>query len=496
MTALVLMECVGVAPSLASNAKAPNIIFVIADDLGVGDLGCYGQKRIRTPYIDRLAAEGMRFRQHYSGNAVCAPSRCVLMTGLHPGHAWIRDNQEVQPEGQAPLPAGTITLARLLQRHGYTTGAFGKWGLGGPGSSGDPLRQGFDRFFGYNCQRQAHNYYPTYLWDNDRQVTLNNPPFSAHQRFPAGADAAQAASYERYQGRDYAPDRIMEQARAFIRENRDRPFFCFVPTTVPHLALQVPGDSLEEYAGTLPDEPYLGGQSYLPHPQPHAAYAAMITRLDQEVGRLVDCVRELGLEDQTLFVFTSDNGPLYDRLGGTDTDFFDSAGGLRGRKGSLYEGGVRVPCIVRWPGHVAPGTTADRVTGFEDWLPTLMELAGLEWAIPKGLDGTSFAPTLLGRRQRERPFLYREFPGYGGQQSIRVGDWKAVRQNLAPRGAGPPRPDLRTQLYQLRNDPAEARDVAAEHPRRVARLEQLMRRQHRVSRLFPLPALDELTAKP
>jgi len=267
---LALTLCVSRASARAPAPRPPNIIFIIADDLGIGDLGCYGQKKIRTPNVDLLATEGMRLGQHYSGNAVCAPSRCVLMTGLHPGHAWIRDNQEVQPEGQAPLPAGTMTLARLLQRHGYATGAFGKWGLGAPGSAGDPLRQGFDRFFGYNCQRQAHNYYPVYLWDNDQRVTLDNPPFSAHQRFPAGADAAQPASYERYQGREYAPDRIMEQARAFIRENRDRPFFCFVPTTVPHLALQVPTDSLDEYAGAWPDEPYLGDRSYL-EPVPEVA---------------------------------------------------------------------------------------------------------------------------------------------------------------------------------------------------------------------------------
>jgi arylsulfatase len=221
----------------------------------------------------------------------------------------------------------------------------------------------------------------------------------------------------------------------------------------------------------------------------------MITRLDQEVGRLVECVRELGLEQQTVIVFTSDNGPLYDRVGGTDTDFFDSASGLRGRKGSLYEGGVRVPCIVRWPGHISAGTTNDRVTGFEDWLATLLELAGLKSDIPKGLDGISFAPTLLGRRQRERPFLYREFSGYGGQQSIRVGDWKAVRQGLLPRGANPRLPDLHIQLYELKEDPTEARDVATQHPRRVARLEQLMRRERRVSALFPLPALDKLASR-
>ena len=474
--------------------RPPNIVFLLADDLGYGDLGCFGQQKIRTPHLDRLAAEGMRLIQHYSGNAVCAPSRCVLMTGRHPGHAWVRDNRELKPEGQFPLPEGTVTLPRLLQQRGYATGAFGKWGLGGPGSTGEPLRQGFDRFFGYNCQRLAHNYYPTNLWDDDRRVPLDNPDFSPHQKLPAGADPAAAGSYASFAGRHYAPDVILEQALQFVRDHRDRPFFLFFPTTVPHLALQVPEDSLADYLGQWPEKPYDGTRNYLPHRAPRAAYAAMVSRLDRSVGRIIDLVASLGLEQKTIFVFTSDNGPLYDELGGTDTDFFRSAGAWRGRKGSLYEGGVRVPTIVRWTGHIRPAGVSGRVTGFEDWLPTLLELIGAKALTPAGLDGISFAPTLLGKPQEPRPFLYREFPGYGGQQSVRLGDWKAVRQGLNP-PTNQVAVIIRTELYDLRVDPGESRDLATAHPDVLHQLERLMREQHLASREFPMRALDATGAR-
>ncbi len=470
-------------------SSRPNIVFILADDLGYGDIGSFGQTRIHTPNLDRLAAEGVRLTQHYAGSPVCAPSRCVLMTGLHPGHAWVRDNKELKPEGQAPLPAGTVTLPRLLQQNGYKTGAFGKWGLGGPGTTGEPLRQGFDRFYGYNCQRQAHNYYPTNLWDDDRRVPLDNPPFSPYQQLTARADPNDPGSYTGFAGKTYAPDLIADQARRFIRENRDRPFFVYFATTVPHLALQVPEDSLAEYLGRWPEEPYRGTNGYLPHRAPRAAYAAMITRLDRDVGTLMELVKELGLEANTLFVFTSDNGPLYDRLGGTDCAFFQSAGPLRGRKGSVYEGGIRVPCIVRWSGHLAAGRSVTRVTGFEDWVPTLLELVGAKRATPRGLDGISFAQTLLGRRQDPRPFLYREFPGYGGQQSLRLGEWKGVRQKLLP-AATNASPVRAIQLYNLARDVAETNDVSAQHPRIIARMERLMREQHVPSGTFPFPALD------
>jgi arylsulfatase A-like enzyme len=468
--------------------RRPNIVFLIADDLGYGDVGCFGQRLIRTPHVDGLAADGMRITQHYSGSPVCAPSRCVLMTGKHTGHAFIRNNRSIEPEGQYPIPADTRTLARLLSQLGYATGGFGKWGLGGPGTSGEPLRQGMDRFFGFNCQGVAHNYYPTYLWDNDRRLTLPNPAFASNQKLPADADPKDRAAYARYAGTQYAPDLITEQALRFVRDNKDRPFFLYYPTTVPHLALQVPDDSLAEYLGKFPEEPYVGGRGYLPHFAPRAAYAAMITRLDRAIGRIVALIRELGLEDNTLFVFTSDNGPLYDQYGGTDADFFRSAGPLRGRKGSVYEGGMRVPTIVRWKGRIAPGTTSDRVTGFEDWLPTLLDMIGAADRAPRDIDGISFAPTLRGQSQEPRPFLYREFPAYGGQQALRMGDWKGVRQNLMPRGKA--EPNMHIELYNLRDDLAEAKDVAADHPDVVARIARLMREQHTPSREFPFPALD------
>ena len=479
------------AASVRAAASRPNIVFMLADDLGYGDLGSFGQKKIRTPHLDQLAAFGMRLTRHYAGNAVCAPSRCVLMTGMHPGHAQVRNNRELKPEGQHPLKEDTVTLARLLQAHGYATGAFGKWGLGGPGSAGDPLRQGFDRFYGFNCQRVAHNFYPTYLWDNDRKVALNNPTFSAHQKFPLDADAADPASYARYSGPDYSADFIAEAALKFVRANKDRPFLLYVPTTVPHLALQVPEDSLKDYEGAFPEEPYLGDHAYLPHRTPRAAYAAMITRMDREMGRIIDLIRNLGLEDNTLFVFSSDNGPLYDRLGGTDAEFFQSALDLRGRKGSLYEGGIRVPTLVSWKGKIEPGSVSDRVSGFEDWLPTLLELAGLETSIPARVDGISMASTLLGGEQAARPFLYREFPGYGGQQALWMGDWKAVRQRLKPAGRNAT-PRMAVALYHLKEDPNETTDVSGKHPDVLARMIRIMKEQHVPSEAFPMAALDDL----
>jgi arylsulfatase A-like enzyme len=482
-------------PTFAGSAQVdrPNIVFLLADDLGYGDLGCYGQTKIRTPNLDRLASQGMRFTAHYSGHNVCAPSRCVLMTGKHPGHTVIRENRQDRDnpdQAQIAVPADYLTLPLTLKRLGYTLGGFGKWGLGGIGTTGDPLRQGFDRFFGYNSQSVAHNFYPTYLWDNDRKVPLNNPAFSPHQRFPADADPAVATSYARYVGTDYAPDLIAEQARAFLRSHKDQPFVLYFPTTVPHLALQVPDDSLSEYLGRFPEEPYLGDRAYLPHRTPRAAYAAMVTRLDREIGRLLRLLTEFDLDERTIVVFTSDNGPLYDRLGGTDTDFFRSAAGFRGRKGSYYEGGFRVPCLVRWNGRIAAGSISDRVTGFEDWLPTLLDLIGVGDQKPADLDGVSFAPTLLGQHQEPRAFLYRESPGYGGQQCVRVGDWKAVRQNLNPTPKTANQEPGPIELYNLAQDPGETIDVAAQHPEIVERLAAILETEHIPSNLFPIRALD------
>ncbi|MDX1565876.1 MAG: arylsulfatase, partial [Phycisphaeraceae bacterium] len=440
--------------------------------------------------IDSLAAAGMKFTRAYSGNAVCAPSRCVLMTGKHPGHAFIRNNGEVKPEGQRPIPAAEVTLAEVLKGRGYATGAFGKWGLGSPGSEGDPIHQGFDRFYGYNCQRHAHSYYPGYLWSDLKRVKLNNnPPVPGHASLAKGADPSDPESYERFKGTDYAPDRINEQVLKFVRQNRDKPFFLYYPTIIPHVALHVPDEELKPYlALEWPDPPFTRakGYGYTPHFTPRAAYAAMITRMDHYIGNLLSLLEELKLSDNTIVIFSSDNGTTHLRAE-VDHEFFNSVGKLRGLKGSLYEGGIRVPMIVRWPGKVAAGSTSDRIVGFEDLLPTLGKIGGGD--IPEGLDGIDFTPTLLGKSQPSRPFLYREFSGYGGQQSVHFGKWKAVRQKLHKRKAkGPVK--IKTELYDLEKDPAEKHDVADENPQVVARARKLFAEQHTRSQLFPIRALD------
>jgi arylsulfatase A len=455
------------AASSAARTVKPNIILIVGDDLGRSELGCYGQEKIRTPHIDRLAAEGIRFTQFYSGSPVCAPSRCVLMTGLHSGHAFIRDNKEVQPEGQLPIPPDSIVLPRLLKAEGYATGAMGKWGLGHPGSGSEPHNMGFDLFYGYNCQRHAHNYYPAYLWRNGAKETIE------------GNDGKSAT------GEHYAPDLFEREALAFIRANRDRPFFLFYPTTVPHLALQVPEDSLAEYRGKWPETPYDGKNGYLPHPAPRAAYAAMVTRFDRSVGRILGLVKELGLDDNTLVLFTSDNGSTYD-IGGYDPGFFKGTGPLRDAKGSISEGGIRVPLIARWPGRIWPGRTTPHISGFQDFLPTILDAAGGAGRIPRSIDGLSFLPTLTGMfPQTGHSYFYMEFAGYGGQVMVRTGEWKAVRRNLLKD------PGARLELYDLSIDEGEQNDVGGEHPELSRRARVLMRESHRPSREFPIPALDD-----
>lgn len=470
----------------ADSPAKPNIILIIADDLGYGELGCYGQKRIRTPNVDRLAAEGIRFTQHYAGSPVCAPSRCTLMTGMHTGHAEIRSNRELDPEGQYPLSAGAVTLAEVLKAGGYATGAFGKWGLGPPGSEGDPNKQGFDLFYGYNCQRHAHNYYPTYLWRNDRKVPLKNRDFSAHQRLPQDKDPNDPAAYKPYAGAEYAPDLTVREGLRFLRENKDRPFLLYVPLTIPHMALQVPEDSLKEYEGALPDEPYLGEDGYLPQRTPHAAYAAMVSRFDRYVGEIMAALKELNLDEKTIVFFTSDNGPAH--KGGKDSAFFHSAGPLRGLKGSVYEGGIRVPLVARWPGRIKPGSISDYVCAFWDILPTICEITGMP--VPKGIDGLSFAPALTGAPgQKEHGYLYWEYLPGGGQQAVRMGDYKGVRQKMV---SG----NMDIALYNLRDDIGEQHDLSADHADIVARLRRIMREAHTPCETFPFRPLDEKGSSP
>lgn len=469
MTRMLLIAAVLLGASARLDARQPDrppsFIYIMADDLGYGELGCYGQTKIRTPRLDRMAAEGMRFSQFYAAAPVCAPTRCSLITGLHTGHSFIRDNREIQPEGQLALPEGTVTLPLLLRRAGYTTAMTGKWGLGAPGSSGEPNRQGFDFFFGYLCQRQAHNFYPTHLWRNaDKVILEGNTP-------------------RNIVGRHYAHDLMVDEALRFIRENHDRAFFLYVPFTIPHVAIQVPEDSLAEYLGAFPEEPYDGSQGYLPHPTPHAGYAAMVTRMDRDVGRMLDLVDSLGIASSTYVFFTSDNGPTHGRVGGADSDFFESSGPFRGRKGSVYEGGVRVPFIARCPGAVPAGTVTEHVAASFDAMPTLLDLAGAP--VPEGLDGLSFAPTLHGRAgQQTHDAIYWGFPGYGGQQAVRFGDYKAVRRDLHRT------PDAPLELYDLAVDPAESRNIASERPDLVARARALMAAAHRPSPEFPFRALD------
>lgn len=465
-----------------SGRPPPNIVVIVADDLGYGELGSYGQQLIKTPRLDELAAEGMRLSQFYSGSPVCAPARCTLLTGLHTGHAAIRDNDEMAErgdvwndpalEGQRPLPAGTVTLGHHLQAAGYATAFVGKWGLGWTASSGDPNAQGFDHFYGYICQREAHNYYPTHLWDDGTSVPLDNPAFSPHQRLPDDADPHDPASYAGFAGNDYAPDLMIEDALSFVREQGDEPFLLTFATPVPHLALQVPDDSLAPYASSFDDQPYKGGAGYLPHRQPRAAYAAMISRMDRDVGRLLDLLDELDLADNTLVLFTSDNGPSW--VGGVDLEYFESSGGLRGRKAQLYEGGLRVPLLARWPGVIAPGSASDHVSAFWDVLPTVLDAAGS--TTPTGLDGVSFLPTLRGAsaEQLTHEALYWEHARR--HQAVRMGDWKAVRHH----------PDKALELYDLAADPFEAHDIAARHPAIVARLQALMTELHTPSQHFPL----------
>ncbi len=478
-------------PVHARTAERPNIVLIMSDDLGYSELGSYGQKLIQTPHLDQLARQGMKFTRNYAGNAVCAPSRCVLMTGKHPGHAWVRNNSEVKPEGQRPIPESEVTIAEILQSAGYVTGAFGKWGLGNPGSVGDPNNQGFDRFFGYNCQRHAHSYYPSYLWSDDKRIELNNnPAVPGHASLADGADPADPASYDIFKGQDYAPDRINEQALSFIRENKERPFFLYYPTVIPHVALHVPDEELGPYlAKKWEDPPFTrsGGYGYTPHFTPRAAYASMITRMDRYVGRILNLLKELELEENTIVVFTSDNGTTHLKQE-VDYDFFESVKPLRGLKGSLYEGGIRVPLIVRWPGKVEAGSTNSFMTGLEDWLPTLLAMTGLEEKTPDDIDGISIAATLSAHRQARRPFLYREFSGYGGQQAVWMGKWKGIRQNMLRKNNADP---LKIELYNLQADIGESKDVAAENLQVVARIRTLMNQQHTPSELFPIRPLDQ-----
>ena len=454
--------------AVAARAAGPNIVFILADDLGIGDLGCYGQEKIKTPHIDRIAAEGMRFTQFYSGNAVCAPSRCALLTGRHMGHAVIRNNMQRAPkaEGQQPMPGDTVTCAQLLKKAGYTTAIVGKWGLGMPEDNSAPSHFGFDHYYGYLCQGVAHTYYPPYLWRDGVKEPL---PGNSKDFVDLGGKIEPG-------GQTYAHDRMADDALRWVRDNKEKPFFLYLAFTVPHLSLQVPEDSLADYKGKWTETPYDGTKHYAAQPTPRAAYAAMVTRMDRDIGRLMALLKELALDEKTVVFFSSDNGAVFP-LCGTDPEFFRSTWGLRGYKQDLYEGGIRTPFLARWPGHIQAGTVSEHSGAFWDMLPTFCELAGT--SAPAGGDGIGIAPTLLARgQQRRHDFLYWEYHGGGTSQAVRLmgdaenGDWKAVRLGVKKN------PDAPIQLYRLKSDPAESKDVAAEHPDVVARIKEIMAREH------------------
>ncbi|MFC2097260.1 arylsulfatase [Bacteroidota bacterium] len=434
--------------------ESPNIIYIMADDLGYGDLGCYGQQKIRTPFLDKMAGEGILFTQHYSGSTVSAPSRCCLMTGLHSGHAVVRGNKAVQPEGQFPMPQNTVTVARLLQQSGYKTGLIGKWGLGAPGSVSDPNNSGFDFFYGYNCQRHAHFYYPDYLWKNNERILL-----------PENKDGKRST---------FTHDLLAEQTLNFIKDNKDNPFFLYLPFTIPHAELLVPEESMKEYSD-FPEKEYIGSH-YSSQTKPKAAYAGMVTRLDRDIGKIFDLLKELGIDENTIVIFTSDNGPHQE--GGNDPDFFESTAGLRGIKRALYEGGIRVPMIVRWPGVIEAGITSNHISAFWDFMPTACELGGIE--APAGIDGISYLPELLGKKQKQHDYLYWEFHEQGNKQAIRKGKWKAVKLKMKNNY------DVPIELYNLDNDPGENTNIASQYPELISEMKILFKEAHKSDINWPL----------
>ena len=462
LTGIVAGTCITPYINAANNKKSsqpkrPNVVFIIADDLGYCDLSCYGQEKFRTPNIDKLAQEGLRFTQCYSGTTVSAPSRSSLITGLHTGHTPIRGNKEIAPEGQFALPEGTQTMFSIFKQAGYTTGAFGKWGLGSPGSEGDPNKQGIDNFYGYNCQLLAHNYYADHLWENDKRIDL-----PGNQNGDFGS---------------YTQDMIQEKALEFIDKNKNENFFLFLPYVLPHAELIVPEDSIiKKFRGMYPETPYKGIDAgtafrkggYCSQVYPRATFAAMVYRLDVYVGQVVAKLKELGLYNNTLIVFTSDNGPH--KEGGADPEFFNGNGIYRGHKRDLYEGGIRVPFIAVWPGAIESGKETSFMCSFWDMMPTFAQITGEKTT---NSDGFSILPTLTGKgKQQAHEYLYFEFQEEGGKQGIRQGDWKLIRFQVNKGD------NSYYELYNLAADPQEIHNVAAIHPEKVASMKKLMLEAH------------------
>ncbi|RBP45630.1 arylsulfatase A-like enzyme [Roseimicrobium gellanilyticum] len=468
-------------------AEKLNVVFVIADDLGWGELGCYGQEKIPTPNLDKLAKQGSRFTQHYSGAPVCAPSRCVLMTGKHLGHAEIRGNMQAKKllpryeEGQYPISEKARTIAQVFREAGYATGAMGKWGLGPVGSTGDPNTKGFDLFFGYNCQSVAHSYYPSHVWRNSEKVVINQKPIPGHAKQPEGE-----VKLEDWIGETYAPKLMIAEAEKFIADNAKKPFFLYLAFIEPHVSMHPPKESVEKFPKEWDQEPYRGENGYVPHPRPHAGYAAMISDLDSYVGRVMDSLEKAGVADRTLIIFTSDNGTTHPRnadskfsVGGADAKFFNSTADLRGFKGSVYEGGIRVPMIARLPGKIPANVVNDSPGYFADWFPTLCEATGL--TKPEGLDGESLWPAITSGKNtaHTKPMLWL-FPEYTGQIAVRIGDKKAVRQGLKTKKPG------NWEVYDIATDRSEKKDIAAGSADVIQQAEELLKTEVSENTIFPM----------
>jgi arylsulfatase len=479
----------------AKSSKKPNIVYILADDLGYGDIGAYGQQKIETPNIDTLAKHGMLFTQFYAF-PVCEPSRYLLLTGRNSGHAYIRNNNawgergdvwnykamEANPalEGQLPMPDSTITIAKELKKAGYKTAIIGKWGLGGPFTTGIPNNQGFDYFYGFLGQREDHTYYPGHLWENKLRVPLaNNKDMSPQVKFPKDENPLDPKNYEKYSQGDYAPKFIIKAALRFIQKNRNHSFFLYFASPLPHVSLQAPQKWMQYYHKKFGNEkPFLGG-SYFPVRYPRATYAAMVSTLDEHVGEIVQKLKDIGVYKNTIIIFTSDNGPTYN--GGTDSPWFDSGGPFKSKKGwgkgYVHEGGIREPFIAEWPGKIKPGTKSSLISAEWDAMPTLCQIVSIN--PPKNIQGISYLPTLLGhpKRQEKHPFLYWEFPGYGGQQAVRMGKWKGIRMNIKKKD------NLKIQLFNLKKDIQEQHDVSAQHPDVVQKIKDIMAKEHTIPKV-------------
>ena len=464
----------------AAFQKLPNIIYIYADDLGYGELGCYGQQKIKTPNLDRMAKEGMRFINHYSSTPVCAPARCMLLTGRHGGHSYIRGNYEMGgftdslEGGQMPLPEGTFTITQMLKNAGYTTGMAGKWGLGMPGTTGDPLLQGFDYYYAVLDQKQAHNFYPTHIWENGKWDTLNNPVINVHRKLDSVT--ANDKDFGYYKGKDYAITKMTEKALRFIDRNlpgrqagKQKPFFLYLPYPLPHVSLQAPDAYVKKYIGLFDEKPYYGAQGYAASLYPLSTYAAMITYLDEQVGIIMQKIKQSGLDENTIIMFSSDNGPTFN--GGVNAAFFNSAGGFRGLKMDLYEGGIREPFIARWPGKIPAGKTSGLVSAQFDMMATFAALTGQK---PDHTDGISLLPELTGNSeaQTKRSYIYFEYPEKGGQVAIRMGNWKGIRTNVKKDRNAP------WQIFNLQTDSAETTDIADDRPELVKAFNAIQEKEH------------------